>query len=212
MRDYRIPKNLLTGSTAKMLKSRKKGWKSYILHLAPINLAVSAKTVCPKADAACVAICLNTAGRGQLTVVQQARANKTRYFWADRAGFVAQLKTELDKLERRAVRRKENISVRLNGTSDLAWFSWIDFGQYLHLRFYDYTKVIGFLGQSGNYHQTFSRTASNWEECERALSMGYNVAACFERLPKEYRGYRVIDGDSHDLRFLDRKNVIVGLK
>jgi hypothetical protein len=31
-------------------------------------------------------------------------------------------------------------------------------------------------------------------------------------LPTEYLGYKVINGDESDLRFLDDKNVIVGLK
>jgi hypothetical protein len=31
-------------------------------------------------------------------------------------------------------------------------------------------------------------------------------------LPTEYEGYKVINGDEDDLRFLDEKNVIVGLK
>ena len=31
-------------------------------------------------------------------------------------------------------------------------------------------------------------------------------------LPEYYQGYKVISGDDHDLRFLDDKNVIVGLK
>ena len=32
------------------------------------------------------------------------------------------------------------------------------------------------------------------------------------KLPKTYMGYKVVDGDNHDLRFLDKKNIIVGLK
>ena len=157
-------------------------------------------------------ICLNLSGRGRFDSVQQARINKTRYFWADRAGFIAQLKRELDKLQKRAVRKGENISIRLNGTSDLGWFNWIDFTAYPNLRFYDYTKILAFLGKSKNYYQTFSRTASNWADCEKALNMGFNVSACFENLPTEYMGHKVIDGDSHDLRFLDETGVIVGLK
>lgn len=32
------------------------------------------------------------------------------------------------------------------------------------------------------------------------------------RVPEHFKGYRVIDGDAHDLRFLDPKGVVVGLK
>jgi hypothetical protein len=49
------------------------------------------------------------------------------------------------------------------------------------------------------------------------LSKGFNVAIVFKlskggKLPTTYKGYKVINGDETDLRFLDDKNVIVGLK
>ena len=37
------------------------------------------------------------------------------------------------------------------------------------------------------------------------------MAVVFNKLPETYKGKRVIDGDKTDLRFLDSKNVIVGL-
>jgi len=44
------------------------------------------------------------------------------------------------------------------------------------------------------------------------LARGFNVAVVFgSGLPETYLGYPVIDGDKHDLRFLDPKGVIVGL-
>jgi hypothetical protein len=49
------------------------------------------------------------------------------------------------------------------------------------------------------------------------LRKGGNVAVVFrvkkgQPLPKMWNGYEVIDGDIDDLRFLDKKNVIVGLR
>ena len=32
------------------------------------------------------------------------------------------------------------------------------------------------------------------------------------QLPKTYKGFNVVNGDLHDLRFLDPRNSIVGLK
>jgi len=32
-----------------------------------------------------------------------------------------------------------------------------------------------------------------------------------KQLPGTYKGYKVINGDEHDMRFTDPKNVIVGL-
>ena len=31
-------------------------------------------------------------------------------------------------------------------------------------------------------------------------------------IPKTFKGLEVIDGDEHDMRFLDKDNVVVGLK
>ena len=44
------------------------------------------------------------------------------------------------------------------------------------------------------------------------LKRGFNVAMVFDKLPETYNGFKVINGDLDDLRFLDEKNVIVGLK
>ncbi len=51
----------------------------------------------------------------------------------------------------------------------------------------------------------------------RHLQQGFNVTVVFavkkgEPLPKTWNGYRVIDGDIHDLRFLDPEGVVVGLR
>ena len=47
----------------------------------------------------------------------------------------------------------------------------------------------------------------------RPKSNGMNVAVVFRKeLPATYLGRKVINGDETDLRFLDEKNVIVGLK
>jgi len=39
-----------------------------------------------------------------------------------------------------------------------------------------------------------------------------NVAVVFDRLPEEYMGKPVFNADDTDLRFLDPKGVILGLK
>ena len=45
------------------------------------------------------------------------------------------------------------------------------------------------------------------------LNKGGNVAIVFRnQLPKTYKGFNVVNGDLHDLRFLDPRNSIVGLK
>jgi hypothetical protein len=44
------------------------------------------------------------------------------------------------------------------------------------------------------------------------LEMGGNVAVVFRnQLPKTWKGFEVVNGDETDLRFLDKKGVVVGL-
>ena len=83
-----------------------------------------------------------------------------------------------------------------------------------------------YTGQSfaPNYHLTFSRSESNRTEALRYLEMGGNVAIVFDKIPETltYNGrtYRVVDGDRHDLRFLDDvegmkqegEGLVIGLK
>jgi hypothetical protein len=111
--------------------------------------------------------------------------------------------------------------IRLNGTSDLGWEGLARqiMAEFPNVQFYDYTKVkprmLKFCQgkMPANYHLTFSRSETNWEDCKEVLKAGGNVAAVFyKQLPKDYEGYTVVDGDLSDLRFLDSKNVIVGLK
>jgi hypothetical protein len=44
------------------------------------------------------------------------------------------------------------------------------------------------------------------------LKRGFNVAMVFDKTPTDYKGFKVVNGDETDLRFLDDSNVIVGLK
>ena len=64
-----------------------------------------------------------------------------------------------------------------------------------------------------NYHLTFSRSEANEAQALDVLKAGGNVACVFSgSLPETYLGFRVINGDESDLRFLDPSGVIVGLK
>src|SRR5262247_4701396 len=133
---------------------------------------------------------------------------------SDRAGFLAQLSAELDRLNKRA-RKGRKIAVRLNGTSDLPWHRWIDLARWESLVFYDYTKVARRFGDAlpANYSVTFSRSESNEGEALAVLARGGNVAAVFAGdLPETWQGYPLVQGDAHDLRFLDpRGGHVVGL-
>jgi hypothetical protein len=216
---------LLSTANPKIQKGAKLGYLSFILHLAPATL--SGKETCPKRTAGCTAACLNTAGRGGMfkrgentNMIQQARIRKTKMFFEDRAAFMEQLEKDINLGIKQARRLGLTPVFRLNGTSDLAWEKYTlkgsdknVFEMFDNIQFYDYTKVLGRkVSHLSNYHLTFSAADGNDADVQKAVAQGMNVAAVFDRLPEEYMGREVIDADEHDLRFLDPKGVIAGLK
>jgi hypothetical protein len=87
------------------------------------------------------------------------------------------------------------------------------------VQFYDYTKSVKRARQHANglmpsnYHLTFSRSENTPDSLVTELvESGQNVAVVFDAIPETWLGMKVIDGDEHDLRFLDESGVIVGLK
>jgi hypothetical protein len=207
-------------SQTKMAKGEAHGYKTAILHLAPYDM--SGKNVCPKATlgpGGCVKPCLNTSGRGQMNSVQQARINKTNYFWNNKNGFLWELSKEIQTLKLRAARAGFKFAVRLNGTSDLPWFKYkVDGGGSLmdlhpDVQFYDYSKVLNYLDHDKkNYHVTFSDSGTNYQDQRAAIAKGANLAVVFkDKLPTKWMSRPVIDGDKHDLRFKDPRGVVVGL-
>jgi hypothetical protein len=113
---------------------------------------------------------------------------------------------------------------RLNLTSDLPWekikFNGKNvFEAFPLVTFYDYTKsaerMTAFVNgeMPSNYHLTFSRSETNSAIALAILRSGGNVAMVFRKsIPSTYFGHDVVDGDETDLRFLDGKGKIVGLK
>jgi hypothetical protein len=78
--------------------------------------------------------------------------------------------------------------------------------------FLDKPFVQGEAKFPSNYHLTFSRSEHNDKKCEMVLAMGGNVAVVFRnQLPKTWKGFQVVNGDDTDLRFLDKRGVVVGL-
>lgn len=205
----------LLATNTKLEKGSKLDWNTKGLSLAPANL--SGKQLCPHRSAGCEAACLNTAGMGVFSNVQEARINKAKFLIEKRADFLAALNKELQLLHKKAL-KGEKIAVRLNVLSDLPWHNMIDMSAFPALNFYDYTpnlaRMIQFLNGElpANYHLTFSRKENNQAKVELVVAMGGNVAVVFDKLPKTYLGKEVIDGDATDLRVLDPKGVIVGLK
>ena len=206
---------LLTVGNTKTVKGEAMGYMTFIMHLAPSTL--SGYNTCPMASKGCAAACLNTAGRGRFTATQEARIRKTRWFFEDRPTFMAQLVKDIQAAIRKAERETMIPVFRLNGTSDIRWEN-IPVGGRRNIMemfpsqtFYDYTKLQNRVNLPSNYHLTFSRSEENYTAVDTMMAQGYNTAIVFDSLPAVYNGYKVIDGTETDLRFLDPKNVIVGL-
>jgi hypothetical protein len=211
-------KLLSVNSDTKTIKSNKAGFLTGILYLAPYDL--SGVNLCPFAKVAeCHVACLNTAGRGNFSNVKSARLRKAKLFNDNRGEFMAQLIEDIHKLKRQAKKKNLQAVVRLNGTSDIEWEKIMlgefnIFGLFPDLQFYDYTKNPNRKNLPDNYDLTFSYSGveSFIKFNRQALANNMRVATVFKILPVEFEGRRVINGDDHDARFIEDKNIIVGLK
>lgn len=207
---------LITINNAKTVKGEKLNYLTGIMYLAPAHES-GVINVCPKASPGCRAMCLFTAGRGAMGIVRRGRIARTLAYKADPQAFADRLIIEVGALIKSAERVNLTPAVRINGTSDLPKLALTVAEAFPNVQFYDYTKIPKpWLRIRPNYDLTFSRSETNEAECIEALKNGINVAVVFstrpkETLPSEYLGHEVISGDLHDLRFLDKKGVIVGL-
>jgi hypothetical protein len=199
---------LLTPGNPKTAKGEKKGYVTFILHLAPARL--SGYNVCSMATTGCTAACLNLAGRGgmlsgvsRLTLemvlagiqntIQRARIRKTRQFFEFRDAFMLQLYLDVERAILWAEKNDLIPVFRLNGTSDIRWETvpvTVNEGTvtstypnimlaFPYVQFYDYTKIPNRRNLPANYHLTFSLADGNDAQAARALDNGLSVAAVF---------------------------------
>jgi hypothetical protein len=150
--------------------------------------------------------------------IQAARVARTQLFFNDRQGFLARLTREIAAHVRRAERLGLRPAVRLNGTSDLPWERIAPeiFAQFPDVQFYDYTASVERAtarNLPANYSLTFSRKEGRDADALRVLRANGTAAVVFRGhdLPAAWRGFPVVDGRIHDLRFLDPRGVVVGL-
>lgn len=209
------------GSDAKTIKSQKlvsksgKPFITAILYLAPHKL--SGSNVCPMAEqAGCVEGCLNSAGMGKFSNVQKARIAKTAWFNLDPSGFIDAMSKDIERFANWAFKKGLEPVIRPNGTSDIRFERYGLFERFPELQFYDYTKLHNRKDLPANYHLTWSYSEANKAYAERfdaVTADGTNAAVVFrgKTLPDTFKGKPVLNGDKHDLRFLDKPNHVVGL-
>jgi hypothetical protein len=222
-------------SNAKLAKNGEHGYRTIGIAMLPHKLAGSGN-LCPHASEDCIAGCLNVSGRTmaatiQTDIIMRARLARTLLYYQDRAKFLEMLTDEIEREREIARRDGQTLIVRPNVISDIDWARHHRdiVERFPDVIWYGYTKnplaMQRFIDghYPANYHLTFSRSekADNQEHARRFLGLGYNVSVIFDTrytsmmkrpLPAEYWGYRIIDGDETDLRFLDPRGVIVGLR
>ena len=217
--------SMFTAVNPKLVKGQSFGYMSFGIHFAPHT--ISGYQVCASASDGCKDACLYTSGHGKFTKTQEARIAKTKRFFETREQFLAELVKDAKAAMRKAEREGFRPAFRLNLTSDVRWETVpvnVDGITYANImlafpsvQWYDYTKHTNRTNVPANYHLTFSRSESNDDKVADMFAQGFNVAIVFdtpqgEPLPTSYMGREVIDGDEHDLRFLDKRGVWVGLR
>ena len=210
--------------------SEKAGTLTFGVYLAPWNM--SGFQVCA-GGAHCHDFCLNGSGQNRAdelargrehSKINISRIKKTRLFYENRPLFMNILIHEIKRAQKRAWALNMPFSVRLNCTSDLSLELFKDpetgkniLDLFPNVQFYDYTKVPNrekLIGKYNNYDITFSFDGYNWDVAERFLKRGGRVAVVFDNngpLPGTFCGYRVVNGNNYDMRYLDPAGVVVGL-
>jgi len=195
----------------KTAKSKDLGYLTGGLHLAPHK--TSGYQACGSETPGCSSVCLYNQGRGRMKMIQEARIKKTRLFFERRDEFLTGLVKDLESLERKALKEGLKPCARLNVLSDIRWERFGIMEQFPGTTFYDYTKHKNRKRLPVNYSLTFSRSERTTDdEVREAIDHGMNVSVVFkDELPLYWDQIPVIDGVSHDLRFLDPSPCIVGL-
>lgn len=204
-------------------------WLPLVMYLAPGRM--SGIELCPDRTPECYKTCIFTTGRGMMSPVWTARLNRAKLFANNTPVFMDRLVRELEWWNSKARKQGKRLCVRLNGTSDIAWEQVAPelFRMFSDVQFYDYTKTTDrmFKKLPDNYYLCLSRSEKNDEKVYEVVSnTDGNVAVVLnvkkdQPLPetmtlKDKFGMSVIrpviDGDLHDLRFMDPPDVFVGLR
>ena len=221
-------KRFFSVDSPKAIKASGFGYLNAINYMAPARTGGHGD-MCSDASLGCIAICLGEHSgqaamrkEGEDNKVTLSRKNKVAYFMTERHAFLNEACYHIERLYNQAQKEGLRLAVRLNGSTDIAWEGIKDkdgltvFDRFPHIQFLDYTKNHRRFKRAlpQNYHLTFSRSETNEAQCKALLEQGHNVAVVFAHgLPirRKLWGFPVIDGDKHDLRFLDPQGVIVGL-
>ena len=203
-------------------KTKKNSRPTKILYLHPSK--IEGRDMCPFASIGCRMACLNTAGRGAMETVQKARIERTKKYVLERDAFYNQIHNEINNFAKYYARKNKQVAIRLNGTSDQPHVENLIIAQNRYIEknvvFYDYTKNVKKAGirvfpNGTKYVVTYSYSdaPNSLENSLNVLNNGGNVAVVFNKLPKTWHGFPVVDGDKSDDLMLDiNPSSVIGLK
>ena len=206
---------LLSVDNTKLKKSKIVNYYSVGLHLAPHLL--SGYNTCRYASKSCIISCLNLSSLSSLNKIQQGRITKTKMFFEQQDSFMRQLNAEIYYYKSLAEIEGKKLSIRLNLTSDIEWQDVLLDGKSLmeihNNQFYDYTKNYSKISRFDNYDLTYSYDAINHNKAMKVLERGDRLAVVFDKKDvTSFLGIDCIDGDIHDMTFLQPKDKILALK
>lgn len=217
----------MVNNSTKHEKAFKYNEMVYTIYLAPAKS--SGYEVCPGRTAECTLLCLNESGRNKMNtereVIRNSRIKKTRLFHEDHQFFVKWVFEEIKLARKKAEKLNYRFSVRLNNTSDISPEDFyilnedgvrVNILEYFNdVQFYDYIKVperLELTKKYSNYDLTFSFSGTNKFDCLQMLKNDVRVSVVFKTVPETFWGYPVVNGDNYDMRYLDPKQSIIGLK
>lgn len=197
------------------------------------KLPMAGLGLCVGSNRACRETCLVYSGKNPIVDKDgKAKLVRTEALLLEPEAWIRMWISAIEKHIRKAWKEEAVPYVRPNILSDIPWeLVCPDLFGYFNrrtidgrmkntkIKFYDYTKVARRQVKHLNYDLTFSFSGDNEALCLDELKRGHRVAVVYWlRDPKDsvtrkrWNGYRVIDGDLHDMRPLDPDDVVVGLK
>jgi len=185
----------------------------------------SAFDACIGATDACRLACVGSrTGQGRLPSSAIARIGRTIALHVDPVTFWARYDREVQREQRRAERKGYRLAMRCNVASDHAHVAARSAATHPDVAHYDYTAIAANVRRVDGVRRVYSLKdgAQRRMLAKRMIDEGRGVAVVFaasarrkEPLPATWNGAPVIDGDLHDLWFLQAPEsgpFVVGLR
>jgi hypothetical protein len=211
--------NLLSSNT-KLEKSEKDGfgYRSIGLSLAPNTMNTKGINICGKNSESCTKNCLVFSGFNSMSI--KSKIKKTDLFLENRVEFMKKVIAELGYHYEVAKLDGLKLSCRLNLYSDINFMKLKVEGKtvyewYPEIQHIEYTRHWNRKSKFKNLHYTYSADKANVTDDEiiQQCKKGLNVAMIFrKKVPTQWNGLQVFNGDISDLRHTDPKGVIIGLR